>query len=253
MMKISIVTICKNSAASITHTITSVIRQKTEIFEYIVVDGGSDDNTVDIVKSFGDAVGTFVSEKDDGIADAFNKGISMAKGDVIGLINSDDQLLPGSIAKVVQCFETFPNVEVVHGDILLYSGEQFVKRVKPAGRWWYPWRLVLFNHPATFVKKSVYEEYGLFSLDYKIAMDIDIFLRWVKKGVKIHYLEEPLVAMHYGGLSDRQPFQGYREAKTAFLANGFPASLVSMVFGLRPLVHRAGKLHAMILAWYNSK
>ena len=184
-MKISIITVCKNSGKTIIDTIESILPQKSGDVEYIVVDGASTDNTIDVVRGFGDAIDTFVSEPDDGISEAFNKGISLAKGEVVGLINSDDSLLPGSIQKVADFFEAHPEVQVLHGDILLYKGARFVKRVNPAGQWWHPWRLVLFNHPATFVRRSVYAKYGGFSRNYKIAMDIDIYLRWIKNDVKV--------------------------------------------------------------------
>lgn len=252
-MKLSIVTVCKNSSDSIINTIESVLTQKSVNVEYVVVDGGSTDGTVDIVQSFGDDIDKFVSEADDGISDAFNKGISLATGDIVGLINSDDTLLPGSVEKIQAIFKNHLDIDVLHGDIQLFKGEKFVKRVKPAGRWWYPWRLVLFNHPATFVRKTVYKRFGGFSFDYRIAMDIDIFLRWTKKGVKIHYLEESLVAMHYGGLSDRNAFEGYRESRKAFLANGYPHVAVNILFICKLVLHCIGRVHACLLLWCRNK
>lgn len=246
---ISIITVCLNSKTTIERTIQSVIDQKRDYVEYIIIDGGSSDGTQEVVRHYGCGVDIFVSESDGGIADGFNKGISMAHGVIIGLVNSDDHLLPGSLQKVVDFFQRNPGSQVVHGDLLLYSGDILVKQVTPTGRWWYPWRLVLFNHPATFVKSAVYDKFGLFSLEYRIAMDIDMFLRWVTAGVKIDYLPEPLVAMHYGGMSDRQPFEGYREAKRAFIENGFPALPVSLLYICKCLLHRVGKIHAALLAY----
>jgi glycosyltransferase involved in cell wall biosynthesis len=246
-MKISIITICKNSSKTIVNTIESILSQKSDDVEYIVVDGASTDNTINVVHGFNDAIDTFVSEPDDGISEAFNKGISLAKGEVVGLINSDDSLLPDTIQKVVDYFEEHSDVQVLHGDILLYKGARFVKRVKPAGRWWYPWRLVLFNHPATFVRKSVYDKYGIFSLNFKIAMDVEIYLRWIKSDVKIRYLEEPLVVMHYGGLSDSQPFEGYRESRIAFLKHGYSWFIVYPLYVFKLVLHCVGRLHASFL------
>ena len=163
--EITVITICKNSSPTIAKTIDSVASQKASSIEYIIIDGDSDDGTQDIVRSFGSKIDIFISEPDNGIADAFNKGISLANGEVIALLNSDDILLPDSLQKVQETFVKNPGAQVVHGDILIYQKDTFVKRVKPAGRWWYPWRLVLFNHPATFVRKEVYERHGLFSHD----------------------------------------------------------------------------------------
>jgi glycosyltransferase involved in cell wall biosynthesis len=222
-LPISIVTVCRNAEATIAGTIESVRDQQYPDLEYIIIDGASTDITPDIVRSFGSMINVFVSEPDSGIADAFNKGISRALGEIIGLINADDELLPGTLNKVGDFFSRHPDIDVVHGDVLLSRGQQVLKRVRPAGCWWYPWRLVLFNHPATFVRRSVYEQYGLFDASYRIAMDVEIFLRWMRKGINIAYLPDPLVAMQVGGLSGRLAFQGYREVKRALSANSFPA------------------------------
>ncbi|MHC1696713.1 MAG: glycosyltransferase family 2 protein [Geobacteraceae bacterium] len=246
---ISIITVCLNSKSTIELTIQSVLAQKRDDVEYIIIDGGSSDGTQEVVRSFGHGVDIFVSEQDEGIADGFNKGISLAHGKIIGLVNSDDRLLPGSIQKVIDFFQRNPDSQVVHADLLLYSGDRLVKRLTPSGRWWYPWRLALFNHPATFVRKSVYDLYGLFSTEYQIAMDVEIFLRWGTARVSIDYLPEPLVAMHYGGLSDRRPFEGYREAKRAFIENGYSILLVSLLYACKCLLHRVGKIHAALLAY----
>lgn len=247
-MMISVVTICKNSSKLIERTIKSVLLQKSDNVEYVVIDGASIDGTVDIVKGYGNNIDVFLSEPDEGISDAFNKGILLSKGEIVSLINSDDTLLPGALHEVQKIFEENPDIEVLHGDIYLYKEGKLVKQVKPAGRWWHPWRLVLYNHPATFVRRQVYEKHGLFSLDYKFAMDVDIFLRWMRHGVKIHYLNKPLVAMYYGGVSDRFPFEGYRESKRAFLSNGFPQLYVSLLFAVRPFMHYLGRVQAFLLS-----
>lgn len=218
---ISLVTVCRNGAATISKTIESVVTQKGDWLEYLIIDGASTDGTQDIVRSY-QQIDQFVSEPDQGIADAFNKGISMAAGEIVGFINADDQLLPGALDKVRDFFSAHPDIDVLHGDVLLHEGTLMIKRVRPAGRWWYPWRLVLFNHPATFVRREVYERCGLFDTSYAIAMDVEIFLRWLRKGVNIAYLPDPLVAMQAGGLSGRCAFQGYREVKRALVANRFP-------------------------------
>jgi len=219
---ISLITICFNSAATIKRTIDSVLSQQIPFLEYIIIDGGSTDGTVNIVKSYGKAVTIFVSEPDKGISDAFNKGISLASGKVIGLINSDDLLLPGAVNKVLSFFDDHPDVDVLHGDILLYDDNRFVKKLKPAGRWWYPWRLVLFNHPATYVKKSIYMKYGLYKRDYRYAMDDDLYLHWHNAKVNIGYLSEPFVRMQAGGVSGKYAFKVFAEKRRALISNGYP-------------------------------
>lgn len=245
---ITIITICLNSKSTIERAIQSVVKQKHDNVEYIIIDGGSTDGTLEIISNYVSDIDVLVSEPDRGISDAFNKGILLATGEIIGLLNSDDSLLPGTIQKVRDFYQHNREGQVVHGDLLLYLNNRPVKRVYPTGRWWYPWRLVLFNHPATFVKKSVYETHGIFSTDFVIAMDIDIFLRWLTSGVRIDYLKEPLVAMHYGGLSDRNPFAGYKEARRAFIKHGFPAIPVAILYTTKCLIHHLGKLHAYVLS-----
>ena len=229
---ISIITISRNSSRSISKTITSVLSQAEGNFrlEYIIIDGASTDGTQDIVRSFSGAVDTFLSEPDTGISEAFNKGIALAHGEIIGIINSDDSLLPGALQKVSVFFNRHPTTDILHGDVLLYDNEVPVKKIKPPRRWWYPWRIILFNHPATFVKKEVYEKYGNFSLDYKYAMDADLFLRWVKAGAHINYLPEPLVRMQTGGLSGQFAYRGFAEKRRALLRNGFSSILVNIHF-----------------------
>ncbi len=237
--KITIITVCRNAAASIRQTIESVISQKQEqSLEYIVIDGASSDGTQEIVESFGSAVDIFISEPDEGIADAFNKGILRSSGTLIGLINADDCLLPGVINKLSNFFATHPYVDVLHGDVFLHKGSHLIKRIRPAGRWWYPWRLVLFNHPATFVRRSVYDQYELFDVTYRIAMDVEIFLRWQSFGVRIKYLPEALVSMQYGGLSSQCAEEGYREARKAFLRYKFSSFLVNLQFSSKLLINR---------------
>jgi len=246
---ITMITACRNAESTIGSTIESVKSQRFPRLEYIVIDGASTDSTSKIVRSFGTMINIFVSEPDGGIADAFNKGVARSSGDIIGLINADDQLLPGSLNKVCDFFAAHPDIDVLHGDVLLKEGARVIKRVSPAGRWWYPWRLVLFNHPATFVRREVYDRCGLFDTSYTIAMDVEIFLRWLRNGVKITYLPDTLVAMQAGGLSSQHAFLGYREVKRALLANRFPAIPVNIQyiarFGVQFVVSMQGKLRSL--------
>lgn len=228
--RITIVTICRNAEATLAHTIKSVSDQQFPQLEYVIIDGASTDFTVNIVNSFGKMIDVFVSEPDAGIADAFNKGIGLASGEIIGIINADDQLLPGTLAKVAQYFEEFPDIDVIHADILLYDGERFVKRISPPDRWWYPWRLVLFNHPATFVRRKVYEKFGGFDIRYKYTMDVELYLRWIRSGVAISYLNQPLVLMQAGGASGINTTQVFIEKRRALLTYGYSRLLVEFQF-----------------------
>lgn len=219
-LTLSIITVCRNSAATIDKTIESVIFQKDDGVEYIIIDGLSTDNTLNIISSY-EEIDRVISESDRGIADAFNKGIKLASGDIVGLINSDDRLCENALATVRHFFQAHPDVDVVHGDVSLIDGDRVIKRIKPPAHWWYPWRLVLFNHPATFVRREVYEQHELFDITYRIAMDVEIFFRWITRKVKITYLPEVLVKMHAGGESGRHALTGYREVRNAALRYGF--------------------------------
>lgn len=246
---ISIVTICRNAEATIASTIESVRDQKFPLVEYIVVDGASTDATANIVNSFGSIVDIFVSEPDDGIADAFNKGIALASGAIIGFINADDQLLPGTLAKVAEYFAAYPEIEVLHGDVLLYNGNNYLKKVAPASYWWCPWRLVLVNHPATFVRGSLYSRCGLFDVSFHYAMDDELYLRWKRNNAIIHYLSEPLVRMQAGGASGRNTTSVFIEKRRALLKYGYPRFLVEFQF----LCRFGVQMVAMIQAYWREK
>jgi len=220
---ITIITICMNSAATIEDTLRSVIEQTySGKLEYIIVDGGSTDGTLDVIEKYRQYIASVVSEPDDGISDAFNKGIGMVTGGPIGIINSDDTLLPGVLKKVTDYFAANPDVQVVHGDLELYDGNRFVKILKPPRFWWIPWRMILFNHPTAFVRREVYEKCGLFDTSYSYSMDFELFLRWIKSGIVIHYLPETLVRMRAGGASGRYVYKGFRENLRALKAYGYP-------------------------------
>lgn len=228
--KISLVTVCRNSAATIAKTIESILAQKDTGVEYIVIDGASTDSTKDIINAYSENIDIYLSEPDAGIAEAFNKGIALATGEIIGLINSDDALASGAVEKVRRFFTNHPDTDVLHGDILLFNGTHVVKQIKPPSHWWYPWRIVLFNHPATFVKKTVYRQHGLFDTSYSIAMDVEIFLRWLQHGVKIDYLPEILTEMQTDGVSGRHAVEGYRQVRNALLHHGFSPPLAQLQY-----------------------
>lgn len=228
---LSLITVCRNAEETIRDTINSIVPQRREGVEYLVIDGASTDTTQSIVTEFVSAgVDYFVSEPDNGIAEAFNKGIAVAKGEFVGLINADDQLMADTVQFVRTFFKDHPDVDVLHGDILLYEGERFIKQLIPAGSWWHPWRLVLFNHPATFVRRSVYEELGGYNEDFRIAMDVEIFLRWQRNSVEVQYVARPLAIMRVGGLSGVEAEGGFDEYRRALIMHGYPALVANMQY-----------------------
>jgi len=207
-MKISIITVVWNNKETIKDAIDSVLSQTYKNIEYIVVDGASSDGTVEIVQSYGDKINTFVSEKDKGIYDAMNKGIKLATGDVIGILNSDDFYENNKvIEKIVDIFNN-KNCDAIYGDLIYVDSKNINKIV----RYWKSklYKKGLFQkgwhpaHPTFFVKKEIYEKYGLFNLDFKIAADYEIMLRFIEKHkIKIYYVPEVLVKMRMGGESNQ--------------------------------------------------
>ncbi len=233
----TIITICKNCASTISNTIENVLSQNcmSEV-EYIVVDGGSTDETMKIVYSYGDKISKIISEPDKGISDAFNKGIKSAKGEIIGMINSDDSYLPGVLKKVEEYLAEYPEVEVIHADLLLLDGERLLKLLKPPRYWWIPWRMILFNHPTTFVRRHVYDICGLYDSSYRYSMDFELFLRWIKAGMTIRYLPEVFVKMQVGGASGRNIYQGFKENLRAQKRHDFNMPLAYFQFLLKHIV-----------------
>ena len=232
-MKISIITVSFNSAATIKDTIESVLSQDYPYIEYIVVDGGSTDNTVDIVMEYGDDIDIFVSESDRGIYDAMNKGISLATGDVIGILNSDDFYENGGVVStVVKAFNT-TGAGIVFGD-LVFVDKNDVKRVRRycSSKKFRSWKLRIGwmpPHPATFVRASVYGEAGLYDIAYRIAADYEMFVRLLLvHNISFHRVPQVLVRMRMGGVSTKGIKSSWllnREIVRACRANNIYTSL----------------------------
>jgi len=206
-LKVSIITVSYNSAETIRDTIESVLEQSYKDIEYIIVDGNSKDETMAIVTSYGDKVTKVLSEPDKGIYDAMNKGVALATGDIIGILNSDDFYeTNNAIEDIVDHFKANIEAEVVFGDVVFvepsnlnkivryYSSKKF-KAAKLRFGWMPP-------HPATFIKKSVYDQYGLYKLGYKISADYEMFVRLLMVAkVKFSRIDKVIVRMRSGGAS----------------------------------------------------
>lgn len=207
-MKISIVTVVYNNVSTLRDTIESVLGQDYSDIEYIVVDGGSTDGTVELIKSYGDRIRKFVSEKDNGLYDAINKGIRMATGEVVGVLHSDDLYCSTTaISKVAKAFLEQP-VDSVYADLFYVDKANTLKVVRDwrSGpyqkdrftRGWMP------PHPTFYVKRSVYETYGLYDTDFKSAADYELMLRYLyKHSISTYYIKDTLVKMRVGGESNR--------------------------------------------------
>lgn len=206
-MKISIITVCYNSARTIRDTISSVAKQKNVEVEHIVVDGASSDGTMDIVR-MAPSIDRYISEPDNGIYDAMNKGIALATGDIIGTLNADDFYVDDyALERIAEAFSD-SEVEVCYGDLVYVDPDDTKKIV----RYWKsrPFRPGLFRsgwmpaHPTFFVRREVYTRWGTFDLSYRIAADVELMMRFLEAHrVNARYLPRLFVKMRAGGVTNR--------------------------------------------------
>ena len=198
---VSVITVCLNSEKYLEQTIQSVINQSYDNIEYIIIDGGSTDGTPDIVKKYRDRIACWVSESDRGMYDAMNKGIVLAKGELVGIINSDDYYQPNAVEIIVNEFKKDKGSGVFCGEVLFFLNEKNGSRVT--------WRRRLANlgkfgqevvHPAIFVKKEVYKKYR-YDIRYRLASDIDFVYILYFSGIKFHTCPELIADYRVGGAS----------------------------------------------------
>ena len=206
--KISIITVVWNNASTIKDAIDSILNQTYENIEYIVVDGASTDGTVEIIQSYGDKISKFISEKDKGLYDAMNKGIGLATGDIVGILNSDDFYKSNDVLETVVNEFIRKDIDCLYGDleyVAAHDTDKIVRYWKSKEfedglfqKGWHP------AHPTFFVKREFYDKYGVFNLDFKIAADYEIMLRFLEKyKLKSFYINKTFVKMRIGGESNR--------------------------------------------------
>lgn len=206
-MKISIITVVYNGASTLRSCIDSVLSQDYSSVEYIIVDGQSKDGTVDLVKAYGSRIDQFISEPDKGIYDAMNKGLKLATGDVIGILNADDFYASNTVISDIVKEMKVTNADGAYGDLEYVDAinNDLVKRSWKSGAYkinsfmngWMP------PHPTFFLKKTVYEAKGGFRLDLGSAADYELMLRMIhKEAIKLAYVPKVLVKMRMGGVSN---------------------------------------------------
>jgi glycosyltransferase involved in cell wall biosynthesis len=208
-LKVSIITVVYNNDKTIRQAIQSVLSQTYGDIEYIIIDGQSSDNTINIINDYKDFLGYFVSEKDTGIYDAMNKGIFAANGDVIGILNSDDIFNDVHVVEIIMSqFIKSPTLDIVYGD-LEYVNKYNINKVVRNWKSKSYYNRFFENgnvppHPTLFVKKSVYEKAGVFNLNFKLAADYEFMLRIFKKfNFKSKYINEVIVKMRLGGATNK--------------------------------------------------
>jgi len=246
---VSVITVCRNAAATIERTIASVLNQGYSPIEYIVVDGGSTDGTLVILEQYRSRISCCVSEPDEGISDAFNKGIALASGQLVALLNADDWYEPDCVERIVERYQQAGS-GIFHGRIYHWLGTGEVQLVEGSDEKLHLYSTV--NHPTTFVSQDVYERIGLFRKDFRYAMDYEWMLRAKRQGIPFVYLDAGLANMDRRGISTRAWRGALREAKLAqdlhcpglardmqYLFDVVKGSLreVLLQVGLRPLVY----------------
>jgi glycosyltransferase involved in cell wall biosynthesis len=226
-MKVSVVTVCYNSVDTIEDTIRSVLSQQYDRLEYIIVDGGSTDGTMDIVAKYRDGIAKCISERDQGIYDAMNKGVSLAEGELVGFLNADDVYSDSKVISDVAAVAQASHADGVYGD-LMYIGRRNMQRIVRywrAGQYrpkaffsgWVP------PHPTFFCRTALYREFGGFNPEFRVAGDFELMLRFIEKQqISVQYIPKPFVRMRVGGKANtiRGIIQGNHEIIHAFHSNG---------------------------------
>lgn len=247
-MKISIITVVFNCEATIARAIESVLSQKGVQIEYIVIDGQSQDKTLEAIIPYQDQITHFISEKDEGIFDAMNKGIRLASGDVVGLLNADDFYAnPMVLFTVMQQFSD-PLVDAVYGDLEYFKSEHpdRVTRVYRSNKFHFSQlrRGLMPAHPTLFLRRKVYERFGVFDPSYRIAGDFEFITRIFRGGlINAKYLPLKMVKMQMGGISTsgirstllllKENMRACRQNGVAtnyiFLLSRYPAKLFELI------------------------
>lgn len=239
---VSIVTGTYNSSKFISDCVKSIHNQTFENIEHIIIDGNSNDNTVSIIENMPNRVSKLVSEKDEGIYDAMNKGLKMADGEIVGILNSDDFYNSNEVIQmVVKAFED-PLIDCVYGD-LVYVDQLNTDKVvrnwvtgpytkKAFTKGWHP------AHPSFFVRNSVYKKLGYFNLNFGLAADFELMLRFLEGNkIKGVYIPSPMVRMRLGGATNKSLkniLQGNKECVEAFKANDLKVSVAYPLYRLLP-------------------
>jgi glycosyltransferase involved in cell wall biosynthesis len=229
-MKISIITVCLNSEKTISKTIESIIKQEHRPYEYIIIDGESNDNTLKIAESYRDSFKKngveyeIFSKKDGGIYNAMNIGISKCRGEIIAILNSDDWYENFTLLTVVDYLNKRSEVDIVHGDLIFHeSGIVSHHKPKDTEQSLF-WKGMTLHHPTFFVRKHVYQKIR-YDESYKIISDYLFVLQTKRAGFKYGYINKPLVNMNSGGVGSafkRRINEGHRARVEA----GYPQALV---------------------------
>ena len=218
--KFSIITITYNSEKTLEETIKSVVTQDYDNYEYLIIDGGSNDGTLDIVNKYRDKIAYVVSEPDKGISDAFNKGVKAATGEIVGIINSDDILEDGALLCLANEYE--PNIDVYSGNLLCWDPKGNRKFLQ------YP--DLVFNslkaqygvcHPSRFIRRDAYKKWGTYNVNLRFKMDIDLLVRFYRNGAQFKHINKTLARFRLGGATSSKFSKKIPDIKLFVLGNGW--------------------------------
>lgn len=216
---ISVVTICYNSVATLDETMQSVLSQDYAHIDYVVIDGGSNDGTLSIIEKYKDQLGYFVSEKDKGISDAFNKGVAAAKGQLIVMINSDDRLLPGALRKMADAYDG--ETDVYRGNVIIINPDtNFRGRETPSMAFPLAPMTIRCAHQGTFITPQAYKKFGGYDLAFKYMMDYDLLTRFYQRGAQFKYVDADIAEFRLGGVSKAGPIAKRYDITHVVLNNG---------------------------------
>lgn len=240
-MKVSIITVCYNSESTLESTIRSVIEQDYPDIEYIIVDGKSTDRTPEIIEKYKNKIATFVSEKDEGIYFAINKGIALANGDIVGILHSDDLYADNKIISCVVEEFKLRKTDSVYGDLQYVSRANTQKIIRHWKSNSYDSKLFLKGwmppHPTFFVKRKCYTDFGNFNTVFSISADYELMLRFLyKHKISASYIPQVMVKMRTGGISNvtfKSRVKSNREDRLAWKINGLEAGNLTLL--LKPL------------------
>ena len=232
---VSLITVVMNGGAAFERAVQSVFAQTFKSIDYIIIDGGSNDGTVDVIKSHADQLAYWLSEPDRGISHAFNKGIAAAKGDYIGIVNADDWLEPDQIEKAVSALGR-EGADFVFGNLAYHDQDGsllHIMRGDPGYAEVIKSRMPALNHPTILVKRTLFDRIGVFDERYRIAMDYDWVLRAHLAGCTGAYAPDLLGHMTLNGVSDRQFVGGLAEVRDIAIHHGQSGAKAWPLFGFR--------------------
>ncbi|MGL5963563.1 MAG: glycosyltransferase family 2 protein [Fusobacteriaceae bacterium] len=211
-VKISVITVCYNSEKTINQTIESLLNQSFQNFEYILVDGASNDKTLEIIQSYSDKFlekginYKYISEKDNGIYDAMNKGINLSTGEIIGIVNSDDWYEKDALQNIINVYLKEES-DIIYGLLRTIdednNPEKIMGNYKSNG---------IGVHPTVFVKKDIYNRYGVFNLDYRLAADTELLIRLSRENLKIDMIEKVITNFRITGATTKYEYLSKKES-----------------------------------------